>query len=77
MSNKGKQGEHPASPTQKESEGRAMAEIILDNENMSAFVDDFKGFTDDWDEIVLPYDEKAVQLLELVGYTIEYGHDDI
>lgn len=54
-----------------------MAEIILDNDNMIAFIDDFKGFTKEWDEIVLPYDREAVKLLELVGYSIQYGHDDI
>lgn len=54
-----------------------MAEIIIDNETMTAFVDNFKGFTPEWEEIVLPYDQQAVRVLEGLGYDILYGSDDI
>lgn len=54
-----------------------MAELIVNHEKMTVFVDDFKGFTPDWDEIILPFDRKAVQALEELGYKIFYGHDDI
>ena len=54
-----------------------MADIIIDNETMTAFVDDFKGFTPDWDEIILPHDREAVRVLEGMGYDVTYGHDDI
>ena len=54
-----------------------MAEIIVNHEDMTVFVDDFMGFTPDWDEIVLPYDRQAVKSLQEQGYEITYGHDDI
>lgn len=54
-----------------------MAEIIINDETMTAFVDNFKGFTPEWDEIVLPYDQQAVRVLEGLGYDILYGSDDI
>lgn len=53
------------------------AEIIIDHDAMTAFVDDFKGFTPDWDEIVLPYDHQAVRVLVGLGYDVTFGHDDI
>lgn len=43
----------------------------------TATVNDFVGFTSDWDEIILPVDREAVKALEKQGYTIEYTHDDI
>lgn len=54
-----------------------MAELIIDHEEKTVFVDDFKGFTTDWDEIILPFDYEAVQALETLGYQVSYGHDDI
>jgi len=56
---------------------KTMAELIINHQEMTVFVDDFKGFTPDWDEIILPFDRKAVQALEELGYKIFYGHDDI
>lgn len=54
-----------------------MAELIINHEEMTVFVDDFKGFTPDWDEITLDFDREAVRALEAQGYEIFYGHDDI
>lgn len=53
------------------------AKITIDETAKTARVHNFLGFTEDWNEIVLPHDREAVKSLREAGYSIEFDSDDI
>lgn len=54
-----------------------MAEMKINVSEKTVFVFDFLGFTEDWDEIIVPVDRETIRALEAQGYTIDYASDDI